>query len=521
MWQCAQVVSPQGGAVDEAPPELLSSEPANYSTHFNSKKIVLTFDEYIRLKNVRDNLLFSPVLKHDPDFLIKKKSIVITLFDTLQDNTTYTINFNDAIVDITEENPLSGFQYIFSTGSYVDSLKLKGNLLDAYSLAPEKSALVMLYNTLEDSVPYLQKPNYLSKTNERGEYQITNMKQGVYKAFALADQNKNYVYDPTSEKIGFLDSVITIKNDTVIAVMNLLMFQERPQKQYLKSYDTKEQGKFTLSFNRRALPIKLLPLSENGVDRLFLIEQNEKEDSLVFWISPPHDLDSLVLSYSLPDGFSDTVSLSFTAHKKAPKLSMVMNTTGSGKFDLGAVANLTFNNPIDTVDYSLFEMKEDSTVVPHGFFFSDSVGRVLSTRYPWKENTNYTIAVKGMAVRDLFGAHNDSATFSFVTQELKYYGTLKINISNCPKSAVLLLLKDGKVAEKRVVKKTTKDLLFSYLPPGKYGLKLIHDDNDNNLWDPGHYLQKQQAEVVSIYTGTITIRSNWDQEVEWILDNLP
>jgi hypothetical protein len=515
LWQCAQVVAPQGGPIDETPPTLISSSPKNYSTHFKAQKIVLQFDEFIKLKNARDNMLFSPVLKHDPDFLIKKKSLIITLYDTLLENTTYTLNFNDAIVDITEENPLSGFQYIFSTGSYVDSLKLTGSIHNAFSLQAEQGVLVMLYDSLSDSIPYLQKPTYLSRTNEQGLFRITNMKAGRYKAFALADKNKNYVYDPSGEAIGFSDTLITLRNDTLVPEHHFLLFNELPTKQYLKSYRSKEAGQFSLSFNRRALPIKIEQTSTAG-DRQLLMESNVSQDSLVYWVVPPDSLDTLGLIVQPNHGEPDTIVIRFPTSRKKPEL-VVNNSAMTGKVDLGSLLEVTANQPLSRVDTSLFVLLKDSVPVPLHWTPGDSVGRVLRASPEWEENSNYSFTIPANAVEDIYGNTIDTLYTTFSTRELKFYGSLKLRIPSPPPHAVLLLIKDGQLVKKELLHNGIKELLFPYLHPGKYGLKLVYDTNANGEWDPGNYLNAQQPERVTIYQGTITIRSNWDQEVEWIL----
>ncbi|MFW5757143.1 MAG: Ig-like domain-containing protein [Bacteroidota bacterium] len=205
---CANVVSPTGGPKDEQPPRVLRSTPPNYSPNYNGEEIRIYFDEFVELKELSQNLLVSPPLKNDPEIRLRGRSVVINIEDTLRENTTYNLFFGESIVDITEGNPLSNFQFVFSTGDYVDSLSVQGKAIDAATLEPAPDAFVMLYDSIFDSVPMLRRPVYVSKTNEEGAFNIRNMRDDEYLMFALTDMNSNYLYDSPDEIIAFSDSLI-------------------------------------------------------------------------------------------------------------------------------------------------------------------------------------------------------------------------------------------------------------------------------------------------------------------------
>lgn len=205
---CANVVSPTGGPKDEQPPRVVESTPPNYSPNYNGEEIRIYFDEFVELRELRQNLLVSPPLKYDPDIRLRGRSVVINIGDTLRENTTYNFFFGESIVDITEGNPISNFQYVFSTGDYVDSLSIQGKLVDAATLEPKPDAFVMMYDSIFDSVPMLERPVYISKTNEQGTFNIRNMRDDEYLMFALVDMNSNYLYDTPDETIAFSDSMI-------------------------------------------------------------------------------------------------------------------------------------------------------------------------------------------------------------------------------------------------------------------------------------------------------------------------
>ncbi len=211
IYSCANPLIPQGGPKDIEPPIEMEAEPVNFSTNFNESSARVWFNEFIELKDLHKQLLVSPPLEENPNITIRGKSIIIELEDTLLENTTYTIFMGDAIVDITEKNPIKNFQYVFSTGDHIDSLELEGSLVDAFTKDPTEDATIMLYRSMEDSIPMKERPVYISKTDKQGKFKFRNLADGGYKIFALVDANSNYLYDLPNEPIGYLlDTVFPV-----------------------------------------------------------------------------------------------------------------------------------------------------------------------------------------------------------------------------------------------------------------------------------------------------------------------
>lgn len=206
---CANVVAPTGGPEDEDPPVILRSNPPNYSTFYAGEDVRVFFDEFVEISNLQQNLLVSPPLKNNPEVKVRGRSIIMSVSDTLLENTTYNFFFGESIVDLTEGNAIPNFQFIVSTGSYVDSLAIRGTVVNALTLKPEENVFVMMYDNVYDSVPILERPVYLTKANPRGEFLITNIREGEYMLFALIDMNSNFLFDNPDEKIAFLDSLVT------------------------------------------------------------------------------------------------------------------------------------------------------------------------------------------------------------------------------------------------------------------------------------------------------------------------
>ncbi len=210
-WSCAQLGSPTGGPRDEDPPRVTETVPPNYSTRFVAKKISITFDEYIVLDNVNQELIVSPPMEEKPEVKLRKKTIIIQFEESPKENTTYTFNFGSAIKDLHEGNKLLNYEYVFATGDVLDSLSVRGTLKYAEDLSsPEDPISIMLYNDLRDSVPLMDIPLYVGRSDDSGVFSVNNLRSDVYKVFALKDGNNNFLFDLPSEEIAFLDTSLIV-----------------------------------------------------------------------------------------------------------------------------------------------------------------------------------------------------------------------------------------------------------------------------------------------------------------------
>ena len=215
-WSCAQIGSPTGGPRDETPPAVVECDPPNYSTRFDARKIQITFDEYIVLNNVNQELIVSPPMDEKPEVKLRKKSIIIEFEEALRTNTTYTFNFGNAIRDLHEGNVLQNYEYVFSTGDILDSMSVKGSLKYAEDLdVPGEPISVMLYTDLRDSVPLTDIPLYVGRSDDSGIFSVNNLRPDVYKVFALKDGNNNLLFDLPTEEIAFLDTSLIVNADFV------------------------------------------------------------------------------------------------------------------------------------------------------------------------------------------------------------------------------------------------------------------------------------------------------------------
>jgi uncharacterized protein (DUF2141 family) len=322
---CAQPGTLTGGVKDTLPPIPIKFAPVFGRTHFASTKISIKFNEYFDLSDIHNQFFVSPPLKAKPDIKSKGKYLEIRLKEELDSNTTYNFDFNDAIKDFTEGNILHGFQYVCSTGDVVDSLKVRGKVLDAQTQVPVEGVFVFLYRNLIDTTPSKQLPNFLGKTNKNGQFEIRNIAQGNYYIFALNDLNTNLKYDQANEFIAFENEKISpsvsleMRNDTIIhdsIVYNrkkqpvdtiklreikptlyynylpdsipLYLFNENNANQFIVKSKRDMPGKINFKLNRTiSSDFKIEPLNFNANPTDFLLEWNENNDSVNYWIKNP------------------------------------------------------------------------------------------------------------------------------------------------------------------------------------------------------------------------------------------
>jgi hypothetical protein len=524
---CAQIVPPTGGPRDVKPPHAIKYIPDSAATNFNSKNIAIVFSEYIVLADLQKQLVVSPPLNNTPNVTAKGKTLFIELQDTLQKDVTYTFNFGNSIRDFTEANMADGFQYVFSTGSYIDSLKLSGTVKNIFDMKTEKDILVMLYADAADSVPYKKRPFYFTKTKENGSYRINNIRPGIYKAFALKDANMNYLYDSREESIAFPDSLLKISSNKTL---DFSMFKETPAKQKLKRAVCTEHGHLVLAFERPLIDsVKLHFLSQEPKENIFN-EYSQSRDTVHYWFSD--DLkDTMKIELSIGNEKFDTISI------KPITLEQMKKVSRGGKWGLNTSVNISKNAPFDFKSDIVIKFSHpvpiSADVFSEKIFLTgntknsnahisikesgDKFARTLSFNDSLLPDSSYHLFIPAGAFKDIFGNINDTIKVDFKTQEEKFYGTLKMNLkmkkekTNC---IVQFIDEKGNVVREE---NTSEGKMFnySYLYPGKCKMKLIYDTNGDGKWTTGNYLQHRQAEKIIYYPGEITIRSNWDLELEW------
>ncbi|HPE40787.1 MAG TPA: Ig-like domain-containing protein [Bacteroidales bacterium] len=516
---CAKIVAPVGGPRDTTPPKVVKETPLNGSVNFNSQTIKITFNEFVTLNNPLENIIFSPPLSQSADYSIKGKSVIITWKDTLSPNTTYSLVFADAIKDYNEGNLLNLYQYAFSTGTQIDTVKLSGTLKNAESRQPEKGVFVFLYNQNTDSLPYTNRPTYLTKTNENGAFTFQNIKQESYKIFALKDINSNLIFDLQNEGIAF-------SNETVIPDTNLIIelayFIEKDTVQKILTPINQQKGAYLI-------PLKIPCDSENSIKTTILypeeilhqVQLNKTMDTISYFFYQEFS-DSVVVEVNLSE-WDKTDTLTFLPYKPPfrvgrtklePKLNLQTNYNG----DLYAPLTLNFSFPIQpahNIETIIIKKgNEQNDTITERFQIDGKLIKSFPIPYTFEPKTGYEILFRDSLFFGWDGTTNDSLFVKFTTKNERDYGSLTMtyNVPEGEINYVIYLLDETK----KVIQQNTisKSQLISYrnLTPGSYKIKVIVDRNSNGKWDTGSYKNKTQPERILFFEKPISIRAFWDLE---------
>lgn len=309
VYSCASMGNPDGGPYDEEPPKFVRSTPKPFAINSKERKVTIEFDEFIKLEKAAEKVVVSPPQLEQPEIKASGRKVVVGLVDSLRPNTTYTIDFADAIVDNNEGNPLGNYAFTFSTGTTIDTMEVSGTVLSASDLEPVKNIQVGLHSDLSDSA-FMKKPfDRVSRTDSRGHFSIRGIAPGKYRIYALMDGNQNYLFDSKTERIAFSDSIIipamedamrqdtiwkdSLTIDTIKSVgytrflpddIILRAFKEENDRQYLTRSERDKENHFVLTFSARAdtLPtLKGLNFDERDA---FIIEKTDRNDSICYWI---------------------------------------------------------------------------------------------------------------------------------------------------------------------------------------------------------------------------------------------
>lgn len=534
LFSCARQGSPTGGAKDTEPPVLDSvASTRNFSTRFTERRIELVFDEWIALSDVGTQVVISPTLSKRPEITLKGKKVIVELAkgDTLRANTTYTINFGTAVKDFHEGNPAKDLRFVFSTGDFLDSLKVSGFVFDAFSGEPVDNVSVMLYDNLSDSVVRKERPYYFARTDKTGLFSIQNVRPGDFKVAAIEDATGDLKWDGQNERIGFPDNLLLL-GDTVasLPLLSLKIFKNQAK---LLLFDGKTQryGLLKLIFNS---PPDSVPLRAEAPGLRFLTEKTQ--DTLLVWYDMPEPAawqlyagDDTVRVKEFPREdfikthklfFADEAPVSASAGKFSGRPAIPAPQAGVPK-PLKTVSQspvklafLPFNSPVAAVDTSKWLFTFDSIRVTDFSANADSTApRNLEFRHAWKAGKIYKLMLLPGAVTDFYGVANaDTLQRGFNVFAEKQLGGLNLNIENLtPRSRYVMQLLNGNTVEETRIfdaELTEKKLTFSNLPAATYTARLIEDRNYNGRWDSGDYFEHRQPEP--IFTKKLDpLRANW------------
>lgn len=582
---CASIGRPEGGPKDELPPVYVKSDPAPGALNFNETELSIYFDENIKVEDVMNKVVVSPVQKTPPRVSANGKRLTILLQDTLVPNATYTIDCSDAIRDLNENNILDGFAFDFSTGDTRDSLVISGMLFEARNLEPAQGVIVGVYSNLEDSALTTLPMDRITKTNQYGQFVIRNLAEGTYNIFAINDINRDYHWD-RSEDVAFYDTPIVpiIENievsDTLraangsdsIVVRNgwrylpndilLTWFNENYKSQYLRNNNRIDSTRIVFEFGAPVdtLPILTLLNTEFAgatLDSVSKVDRAAANDTLTYWLNNKQlvQSDTLIIEarYIKTDTLNqlswttDTLKLIDKSKPKqkndkkkkeekeegdsieAPELTfMNFSSTTRGSHDVNKPLRFVASQPVDTIyEKGLhLEMQVDTLWVDLGTpkVYRDSAHRLLNYRldYDWEPGAKYRFTADSASIVGIYNEWIQNESTEFTIKNLEEYSTVTFNITGL-ESSQPLVVELLNTSDKPVATTVAKGgaAKFEFLAPNTYYARAFVDRNENGKWDTGNISTKTQPEEVYYFSKKLPLKKNWDLAQSWDLNELP
>lgn len=565
---CANTTTPPtGGPKDTIPPVITKIYPVLNQVNVPTKKtkLEIVFDEYVKVKDPK-SLFLSPPLEKSPKFKIKGKGVVVYFESDLDSNKTYTLDLTNAIADNNEGNMYPGFTLVFSTGSVIDSMMVTGLVQDCNSLKPLKGATVMLYKDHADSALFLKRPDAAVKTDEWGFFCLRNIQDTVYRMYAIIDENNNNKYEPESEKVAFIDTLIrpvTVVVDSLPELQKyemtdtlnclarktefeLNVFKEKPSKQMIVNKE--RVGDRTAYITFMAPYAQIDSIWVRGVAPENLITQfNIVRDSLEIWVNDPKPQpDTMFLNVKYMK--TDTLGMlnPFTEEIKLLKPKKTTGKTSSRDIKKeDTLAVFTLEAKPETVEQYGFVMEFKYPLVESAFdslvFRSvnprqqESIGKYTVTQdslnlrkytvtpsEKLQPGYEYFLKVPHRKFKDINGFYNDSTEVKVSLPKDDKLSTMFLVLSNVKNKYIVDLLneKRDKVLRSYIVD-SDQTLTFPYLKASKYSIRITEDLNRNGIVDTGILLEKKQPEKVRFYKledGTFLIDIPEMSEIEQTLD---
>ncbi|MGB5481467.1 MAG: Ig-like domain-containing protein [Eudoraea sp.] len=518
--QCARRGTPTGGPKDTTPPVLLKAEPENLTTEFKAKKIKLYFDEYIKLEDVQNQLIVSPPLKYNPEVSPQggaSKYVEIILKDTLLENTTYTLNFGQSIVDNNEGNPNSFLTYVFSTGTYIDSLTVSGVVKDAFNKKADEFISVMLYEidtAYTDSTTFNKPPNYITNTLDSTTiFQLKYLKAGKYAIIAIKDESKNNVFDQNTDKIGFIEDTVSLPTDTVY-LLNL--FKEIPNYS-LKTPNYAAANKIIFGYSGGDVKLDIEALTEIPDSISTLVVKDPEKDTLNYWFTP-FEIDSIIFKVT-----NERLKKIDTFTVKTRKLaadSLMLSPSHRSKINFADEFYITSSIPVVAIDTTKMAIFNKDTIAVNFKAQLDTAKNRMLMDFEKEADEIYFLNLLPNSITDFFGETNDTINYRLSTGGYADFGNLRLNLAGEITYPIIVQLTDAKEKLYReIYVSEAKTLDFNTLEPGNYLVRIIFDSNGNGKWDTGNYLKKIQPEKVIYYPSVIEMRANWEKiETFTVLD---
>lgn len=512
LYGCAAMKTPEGGPRDTTPPKVLKMVPENLSTNFKAKKIVIEFDEYIKLNNEYKEFSISPELEKAPELKAKLKRLEITLPDSLEKNTTYTLNFGKSIVDLNENNELKNFSYVFSTGPTLDSLSISGNVTNALTGEAEIESTVFIIALSRDSLFGKKRPAIFTLTDSSGNFKLNNLRKDTYKIFALKEQKGggDKIYQQATDEIAFLKNPLVI--DKNIDSIHLSVFKENAP--IFRTLDKRlnPDGSIFMSFNQPLKTGDLSVIFPPNVDQGKQFQFSKHKDSVTLWLNDL-SFDSVKVAVKNSGKPLDTVKFSRSKRETYNRVVSFIDNLEGGTLNPYKDLSLTFNFPIKNIDESKIILLEDS--IPRKFSLVKDSTDITKyyIKYKWRAKEEYILLLREGAITAIFDAKNKELKRNFTLADANEFGslTLAVEPSDSTKSYILEIVDKNKNALISFpISQKTKVKLANYKQGIYYG-RIVYDENKNGIWDTGNVKQGTQPEAIWYYPKELSIRANWDR----------
>jgi hypothetical protein len=441
---CANIAPPMGGPRDTLPPRLLLANPKDSVLHFTGNKIVLNFDEYIDARDARQELIVSPVPKIEPIIDGHLRVVTIRLKDTMQPNTTYSLQFGKGIKDYNEGNILRNFTFVFSTGDHIDSGTLTGNVIVAATGKVDSTLIVMLYQKFNDSAVVKDRPRYITKLDSSGRFRFRYVQPGRYALYAMKDEGGTHKYLSKSQLFAFADSPVAVSRESTPVTLYA----------YVEEAETKSKSSGA-SKPKTTDKEKRLPWQTNIVSHLF--------DVL------------------------DTLDFQFTT-------------------------------PLKTFDTTQIRLTDEDfkDINPRNYHFThDSANKKFYFFYGWSTDTKYRLIVTKEFAEDTLGRKLlKDDTLKFATRKDIDYGEVRLRFLNLDLSRhPVLQFTVGDAVKYSFRFHNSREFRRILFPPGEYDLRILYDDNQNGVWDPGNFFgARRQPEKIVPIPKKFTVKANWDND---------
>lgn len=501
--------APEGGPIDKTPPKVLKMEPKNLTTNFTAKKIVITFDEYFNIQNEVKEFSISPEQEHPPLLKKDQKKLEVVFQDSLEKNTTYTLNFGKAIVDVNESNVLNNLTYAFSTGPLLDSLSISGRIINTLTGKPEVDATVFIIPLSRDSIFGKKKASIYTSTDSSGLYSLNNLKKDTYKIYALKENNGDKIYQQRSDEIGYIKQPLVLNKN--LDSVNIGIFKELAQDFRILDRKLNPDGSINMIFNQKLAKPQITILNNKTIDDSKILRFNKANDSLKMWLQ---DLTFDSVKVEIKNNGKPLDTISFNRDKKDSYTRVLQQTDNLevGVLNPYRPLKLVFNFPIENTDLAKIKLTEDSIARTNFTFTKDSTNLLAyNFSYPWRKKANYIITFDEGAVTAIFGTKNKAIRKQFRLASADDYGTfiLKVEVPDTSKNYILELLNEKKAVLSSEIITKNRTITYANYKTGTYYTRIIYDENKNGIWDTGSLALSTQPELTWNNPEARTVRANF------------